>query len=269
MVDTDKDDTEKSRWLRDSTYHHGDFALSLLSSTVVIKGLKVTVIVPAKEVATTIGGVYLISLTYKILCLPGTLQRDCLGAYIISWLSSYIYLSLFCSSRDYLTVQNPTQGFANRRLRQGVLNQTIKPLVEAGIVTKVYAIDAESRDGTGAVAAACGANVLQCAEIAPELGTSKGKGDAMWRALLATSPGSSADEIVAFLDGDTGDPTPAHLIGIIGPLIMNNGIQMVRGMFERPFQGSNGDVRPHGMFLISGAHAYIWSRYAIGNVEPG
>lgn len=57
----------------------------------------------------------------------------------------------------------------------------------------------------------------------------------MWRALLVTSIDSNGDEIVAFLDGDTGDPTLVHLIGIIGPLIMNENIQMVRGMFERPF----------------------------------
>ena len=148
-----------------------------------------------------------------------------------------------------------------------MLNKTIKPLVEAGIVTKVYAIDAESKDGTGAVAALCGAFVLQRAEIAPELGASKGKGDAMWRALLATSPGGSADEIVAFLDGDTGDPTPAHLIGIIGPLIMNDHIQMVRGMFQRPFQSNKGDVRPHGTCPPSGASSHIQSKYAVGNFE--
>ena len=57
MDETHEDDTGKSRWLRDNTYHHEDFALSVLRSMVATKGLQVTVIVPAKEVATTIGGV--------------------------------------------------------------------------------------------------------------------------------------------------------------------------------------------------------------------
>ena len=78
----------------------------------------------------------------------------------------------------------------------------------------------------------------------------------MWRALLATSPGSSGNEIIAFLDGDTGDPTPAHLIGIIGPLIMNDETQMVRGMFERPFQGKDGNVRPNGEFLVNNVSSW-------------
>ena len=58
MIETDEHDTERSRWLRDNTYHQRNFNLSTLGSTVATKGLKVTVIVPAKEVATTIGGAY-------------------------------------------------------------------------------------------------------------------------------------------------------------------------------------------------------------------
>lgn len=137
----------------------------------------------------------------------------------------------------------------------GVLDQTVKPLVDAGIVSSVFAIDANSEDGTAAVAAAHGATVLQRCEIAPELGGSLGKGDAMWRALLATSAGHKADpdcvdgrfgsEIVAFLDGDTCDPSSAHLLGILGPLILDDKIQMVRGCFDRPFKAPNGDIRAH------------------------
>ena len=181
-----------------------------------------------------------------------------------------IFLSLFLSKlfyffclKSHITIQTFCGGLADDTLCQGVLNYTIKPLVEAGVVANVYAIDAESKDGTGwAVAAACGAVVLQRATIAPELGASKGKGDAMWRALLATSPGSGENEIIAFLDGDTGDPTPAHLIGIVGPLIMNDEIQMIRGMFERPFKGNYGDVRPHGMFLIYHASIHRRARHS-------
>lgn len=120
----------------------------------------------------------------------------------------------------------------------GVLLQTVKPLTTAGIVSSVIAIDNRSIDNTGAVAAAHGATVLQRAEIASELGPSQGKGDAMWRALQATG-----GDIVAFLDGDTADPNPAHLLGILGPLIMDKKIQMVKGCFDRPFKQPNGEYR--------------------------
>ena len=122
----------------------------------------------------------------------------------------------------------------------GIILETIEPLKSAGIVSSIIAIDNKSVDNTGAVAAAHGAFVVQRAEIASELGPSQGKGDAMWRALQVTD-----GDIVAFLDGDTADPSPAHLLGILGPLIMDENIQMVRGCFDRPFKQPNGEHRPH------------------------
>ena len=56
MDDIDQDNTNKDRWLQENTYHHADFALDVLRSTVAAKGLTITVIVPAREVASTIGG---------------------------------------------------------------------------------------------------------------------------------------------------------------------------------------------------------------------
>ena len=73
--------------------------------------------------------------------------------------------------------------------------------------------------------------VLQQDSLVPELGLAGGKGDAMWRALQATT-----GEIVCFMDGDTADPDPAHLLGLLGPLLLEDSIQMVRGAFERPFE---------------------------------
>ena len=84
-----------------------------------------------------------------------------------------------------------------------------------GLVDDVVVIDAASADGTEAVARPCGARVLQQDELLPEFGPALGKGDAMWRALHATD-----GDIVCFLDGDTADPDPRHLRGLLGPLLM-------------------------------------------------
>ncbi len=173
----DREQDELRIWLDTRRYHNTDFSLPMLAYAVKANKLKVTVIIPAREVAPTIAG---------------------------------------------------------------VLDDTVKPLVEAGIVSSVIAIDADSKDNTGMIAAAHGATVVQRATIAPELGASLGKGDALWRALQVTD-----GDIVAFLDGDTSDPHPAHLLGIIGPLIMYEEIEMVRGCFDRPFRQPNGEIRPH------------------------
>jgi glucosyl-3-phosphoglycerate synthase len=42
-------------------------------------------------------------------------------------------------------------------------------------------------------------------------------------------------ELVCFMDGDTLDPDPAHLLGLLGPLLSDPLIALVKGTFERPF----------------------------------
>ncbi|MGA9856689.1 MAG: glucosyl-3-phosphoglycerate synthase [Solirubrobacteraceae bacterium] len=117
----------------------------------------------------------------------------------------------------------------------GVLDTTVAPLAARGLVDDVVVIDADSQDGTADRAAAAGARVLQQDEIASELGPALGKGDAMWRGLQATG-----GDVVCFLDGDTADPSPLHLLGLIGPLLTDPTLRMVRGAFERPLRA--GDV---------------------------
>lgn len=122
----------------------------------------------------------------------------------------------------------------------GVLSRTVGPLLEAGLVDELVVIDAASTDGTAEIAAAHGARVVQQDEIRAELGRCQGKGDAMWRALQVTD-----GEIVAFLDADTADPSPAHLAGILGPLLTDDAVAMVRGCFDRPYRGRDGALEPH------------------------
>ncbi|KAM0723403.1 hypothetical protein Q7P37_000389 [Cladosporium fusiforme] len=164
-------------WFQQRRFSHDQFSLQDLGEAVERKQSKVTVVIPAREVAETIAG---------------------------------------------------------------VIDSTVQPLLTAGVVSRLVVIDAASKDGTGAIAAAHGAEVIQRKDIAAELGPSCGKGDALWRALLVTD-----GDIVAFLDGDTGDPSPAHLIGILGPLILHEEIQMTRACFDRPFKTGNGEVISH------------------------
>ncbi|HEY4827828.1 MAG TPA: glucosyl-3-phosphoglycerate synthase [Solirubrobacteraceae bacterium] len=111
-----------------------------------------------------------------------------------------------------------------------VLARTIGPAARAGLVDEIVVIDAASADGSAEVAEAAGARVVQEDEVLAEAGPALGKGDAMWRSLAVT-----AADIVCFLDGDTADPDPCHLQGLIGPLLLDPDIVLVKGSFERPF----------------------------------
>lgn len=110
-----------------------------------------------------------------------------------------------------------------------VLARTVHPVARAGLVDEIVVIDGNSTDGTADVAEAAGARVVQQDEVLAEAGPALGKGDAMWRSLAVTEA-----DIVCFLDGDTSDPDPRHLQGLIGPLLLDADLALVKGAFERP-----------------------------------
>src|SRR5580693_8912701 len=120
--------------------------------------------------------------------------------------------------------------------------QTIGPIAhiaaqlkDAGLLDEVLVIDAASEDDTAKIARQAGLQVVQESELLSEYGPAQGKGDAMWRGLAATS-----SEIVAFADTDTEHFHEGFLLGLIGPLLCDQDIQLVKGTFRRPFRnGSN------------------------------
>ena len=136
-----------------------------------------------------------------------------------------------------VTVIVPTRDCAETIDR--VVRDTVGSAVSHGLVDEVVVVDAGSGDGTASRAAAAGAQVLQQDELRPDLGPALGKGDAMWRALQVTD-----GDVVCFLDGDTADPDPRHLLGLLGPLLTDPAVQLVKGAFDRPMRTAGG-VLPH------------------------
>ena len=123
----------------------------------------------------------------------------------------------------------------------GVLGQTVGPARDAGLVDDVVVIDAASPDGSATVARAAGARVIQQDDLLDAFGRAQGKGDAMWRALSATDW-----DIVCFLDADTADPHPDHLLGLLGPLLTDPEVVLVKGAFERPLCTAAGELADEG-----------------------
>jgi len=109
--------------------------------------------------------------------------------------------------------------------------RTLLALRDAGAVDQVVVVDADSADGTAAIAARLGAEVYLESELAPEFGPVAGKGDAMWRALRVM-----AGDIVCFVDADTEDFSERFACGVLGPLVCEPGVQFVKGFFRRPFR---------------------------------
>jgi glucosyl-3-phosphoglycerate synthase len=113
-------------------------------------------------------------------------------------------------------------------------------LREAGVLDQVVVADADSVDGTGAIAARMGAEVYSQAGMLPENGPIQGKGDAMWRALSVLT-----GDVVCYVDGDTEDFGEQFACGLIGPLVCDPDVQFVKGFYRRPFN-VNGSTSPSG-----------------------
>ena len=120
----------------------------------------------------------------------------------------------------------------------------VAPLValrQAGVVDQVVVLDDDSRDGTGAIAASLGAEVLRPAALLPGFGPVLGKGDAMWRALSVLT-----GDLVCFVDGDSEDFGAHFATGLLGPLICVPGVQFVKGFYRRPFKSAVDQITPTG-----------------------
>ncbi|HEX4753118.1 MAG TPA: glucosyl-3-phosphoglycerate synthase, partial [Solirubrobacterales bacterium] len=112
----------------------------------------------------------------------------------------------------------------------GPILEVIAPLREAGLLDELVVVDADSPDGTAAVAREHGARVVSESAIRPELGPARGKGDAMWRAAATTT-----SELLVFLDADTTDFHAGFLTGLLGPVLLDPTVALLKGTFRRPF----------------------------------
>ena len=97
------------------------------------------------------------------------------------------------------------------------------------LLDEIVVIDSDSTDDTSAVAADAGAVVHRAVEIRPELGTHPGKGEAMWKSLFVTK-----GELIVFMDADLLDWDTHFVPGLLGPLLTDPGVELVKGFYERP-----------------------------------
>jgi glucosyl-3-phosphoglycerate synthase len=117
----------------------------------------------------------------------------------------------------------------------------LAPLVDAGLVDDLVVLDSLSTDRTSEVATAAGARVVRADEAWPHEPALRGKGEAMWRALLATE-----GDVVAYCDADLLDAGPHYVTGLLGPLLTNRETLLVKGFYDRPLVGDDGSVTGYG-----------------------
>ncbi|MCH5643743.1 MULTISPECIES: glucosyl-3-phosphoglycerate synthase [unclassified Gordonia (in: high G+C Gram-positive bacteria)] len=119
---------------------------------------------------------------------------------------------------------------------------TIRPLLGT-LVDELIVLDSGSTDATAERARAAGAEVISREEAVPELDPIKGKGEVLWRSIAVTT-----GDLIAFVDSDLIDPDPMFVPKMLGPLLVNPDIHLVKGYYRRPLrtggtQDANGGGR--------------------------
>lgn len=100
------------------------------------------------------------------------------------------------------------------------------------LVDELVVLDSGSSDRTAEVASGAGATVIHRDDILPGIPAVTGKGEAMWRGVAATS-----GDLIVFVDADLRSFSASYVVGLLGPLLTDPEIQLVKAVYERPLVG--------------------------------
>jgi glucosyl-3-phosphoglycerate synthase len=121
----------------------------------------------------------------------------------------------------------------NEQATVGPIVTAILPLTQGDdpLVHELVVLDSGSTDDTRARAAAAGARVVGREQVLPDIEPVPGKGEVLWRSLAATT-----GDLVVFLDSDLVDFDPGFVPALLGPLLTEPGVALVKGFYRRPLR---------------------------------
>ena len=120
--------------------------------------------------------------------------------------------------------EEKTVGNVIRTIKRALMERT--PLID-----EIVLIDSDSTDHTREIAAELGVPVYIHQQLLPGLPPRRGKGEALWKSLLVTR-----GDIVVWIDTDIVNIHPRFVYGVLGPMLINPGIQFVKGFYRRPLR---------------------------------
>lgn len=115
-----------------------------------------------------------------------------------------------------------------------VVGRIHEALVKPGLVDELVVIDSDSTDATAELAGSAGARVYAASKIDTGLKSLPGKGEALWRSLFVTS-----GELIAFIDADLTEWGSHFITGLLGPMLLNPKVSLVKGFYDRLFDSAD------------------------------
>ena len=129
-----------------------------------------------------------------------------------------------------------------QRTVAGVVSAIARSLVtQIPLVDELVVMDSDSTDATALVAADAGAIVHRARDVEPAAGSFPGKGEALWKSLLVTS-----GDLLVFVDADLTRWGPHFVSGLLGPLLANEQVRLVKGFYTRVRTESDGSTSTEG-----------------------
>lgn len=104
------------------------------------------------------------------------------------------------------------------------------------LVDELVVMDSGSTDRTVELARAAGARVVLRTDVLAHLEPVAGKGEVLWRSLAATT-----GDVIVYLDSDLVDFDPAFVPALLGPMLVEQGVELVKGFYRRPLRLETAD----------------------------
>lgn len=108
------------------------------------------------------------------------------------------------------------------------------------LLDEIAIVDSGSTDSTCEIAKSFGVSVYAAADILPNQGSHKGKGENLWKAIYQLQ-----GDIIVYVDADIKNIHARFVYGLIGPLLQHPEIKYVKAFYDRPLTTSK-NVRVAG-----------------------
>lgn len=168
--------------------------------------------------------------------------------------------------RQGMTVSVVIPARDEERTVAGVVSAIARLKAETGLVDELVVMDSDSADATSRLAADAGATVFRARDVVPELGAYPGKGEALWKSLLVTK-----GDVLVFIDADLTHWGPHFVTGLLGPLLADPDVLLVKGFYERLFSPDDGSACADGgrvTELVARPLLSLWWPELTGVVQP-